>query len=179
MEFTEKELVDLFWREHLWDSYPFKGYRGQGKFKESFKRPKTGKLLATREYALPSGKRCDLIVRNEKTFREFWVVEFKVEASVEAIIQLRQYFEEITAEVSKRTSIFSGSMSLAAQFFHPNTIYFAEALGIRCLHLAPINSKQMRIDEIVSPSYRKKLIVNNVRHRRTLEPAPHLGVVNG
>lgn len=145
MEFSEKQLVDIFWENELWGHYPFSNRIAGGRDKH--KCPKAGKITASREFSLASGRRCDLFIRN-KTGREFWVVEFKVEANVDSIIQLREYFDEIKLSLLSKTSIFVGAMAIAAQYFHPHTVYFATALGIKCLQVAPINGKQVTITEL-------------------------------
>lgn len=176
MQFSESQLVDMFLaEEHQWSSFPFKEHRNFGKGRSEF----NASLKYDREYKLGTGRRCDLVVRapSDALSRLFWIVEFKVEAGVDALIQVCEYYDSFVSELRLHTGIFSGAKSIAAQFFHPNVTELAGRLGISCLHLCPVNAKELRIEEIVYPGRRTLLQVNRLPKIKPFHSG--LEVVNG
>jgi hypothetical protein len=142
MNYSEKEIVDHVWNaERIWQFGP---RRPPGKKRN---------LTAHREFALPSGRRCDILVKN-KNARFVWVIEAKVEATTAAIIQLNEYFDECLMELG-HSGLRIGYRTLLAQYFREDTLQLAERMGIQCLHAAPINSNKMSIIELAGHSHER------------------------
>jgi hypothetical protein len=132
MLFSEKHLVDLYCAEDIY----------------LYNSPMSLKwdLGAVREYALPSGRRCDLYVHT-KNDRIFWVIEFKILAEPSAIKQAIEYRDEIyNMKPRGRVGIRAGFVSVAAQFFKPETLFFADQLGVECIQLAPLNYEEIHFN---------------------------------
>lgn len=167
MQFSESQLVDLFLAEdHLVSRFPFVEH-GKVKGLHRYRTRRERELSHYREYKLKSGRRCDLLAiahaALHPTPRLFWVIEFKVEAGVDALIQVCEYYDQLAQEFRQMTAIFAGAKAVAAQFFHPHVIELAPRLGVSCLHLAPINSKSMTVEELSYPGRDKLLVVNNAK----------------
>lgn len=160
MEFSEKQLVDIFWKNHVWDQYPFQCYRGQGldyspstdgKYRRS-KSPYHGELVAAREFVLPSGKRVDLAVFNKVTQRCIWLIEFKLVADVDTVFQLRAYRDEVWNH--KKTKFKAVAATICAQYFHRHTTLVASQMGFGCIHLAPINYERANTHDLHEVEWR-------------------------
>lgn len=172
MEFSEKDLVKLFMDEGYWEGH-FPLSQRQKKKGHHYWNGFDYKL----EYPLKSGKRCDLVVFNDSR-RFFWLVEFKKCADIGALLQVLEYYDEICIEKRQKTKYFFGCVSLAAQYFHPQVLQLALRLGIECVHLCPINSSQLHINEAVYPPRETFFKVNSAPRTR-IEDNRFLGVVNG
>lgn len=142
MQFSEKQLVDLLLdnEQALWDHRPFKR-------KQPY--PSVSWDLQT-EVALPSSRRIDLLYRTKNT-RVMWVIEAKVIAEPSAIIQANEYWREIFFRNAKpgNRKFRTAFISLAAQFYKPDTLFFAKKLGIQCLQIAPVNFEQVFVSEVL------------------------------
>lgn len=150
MQFQEKELVDLAIKAGLWNFSPI---RRRGR-----KYPRT--LKYHREYPVDEVGRCDLFFENvsndgikPRTRRMHWVVEAKVFAEPAAIIQAQGYMSGLLAE--QATTIYVPGITILAQFFRSETIFFAEKLGIQCLQIAPYTREHATVHEIAPHDFDK------------------------
>lgn len=135
MNFSEKDLVDIFWtRKDFWEHLPGRNAENR-------------QLTAHREFALPSQKRCDILIK-DKCNRFFWIIEAKVIAGPDAIIQAFEYRDEVI-RTQGPSLVKVGFITIAAQFFKEETIFFAKKLGVQCLHLAPLNFKSITVSPVV------------------------------
>lgn len=130
MQFSEKELVDLLilnsdledhfsqWR--VWNDGSFPNYS------------------LSREITLKSGRRCDLIL-GSKNNRISWIIEAKVYADVNTLIQVLEYKDEFRATVQKNSKFKMTLCCIAAQFFKGDLLRLCRLLGVPCLHITPVN----------------------------------------
>lgn len=66
-------------------------------------------------------------------------------ADTSAIIQAVEYAEEIC----RHDGFHFTAITIVAQFFHPDCLFFAENMGIQCLHISPINRDSYRMEELI------------------------------
>lgn len=147
MEFQESELVkDFFQSDKLFNllSLPFK----------------SKKLTAHREFALPSKRRCDILIKN-KNLRVFCVIEFKVHAGADALIQALQYRKEVINNLGPNSKHKFGCVIIAAQFFTDDLIDLAALTKTELIHIIPINKKNIRY-EYISDVERFELLRTNL-----------------
>lgn len=155
--FSESDLINLFMEKRLArDHNPLLARYRKFKTENGIKRwPKSPqiKFTETREFPLPSGRRIDLFIHN-KNFRAFWIVEFKVEADVNSLEQIWRYYEEVVSMLpaSDINKFYLRGLSIAAQYFKPNVLFFAERMDIQLLHLCPINREDMYCEDILQNS---------------------------
>lgn len=136
MQFSEKQLGELFedtissdgWSEYL----PIKNIHKL-------------QIDLLREYNVGDGTRADFVVKCDN--RLLWVIEYKIVAEPNSIIQAYDYFKKIL-NANKKTKIGIGKITVAAQFFKDDTIFFAEKLGVELIQIAPINFKEAKLNVI-------------------------------
>lgn len=150
MEFSEKELVNLAVEEaDIIDCSPWSSMRVD--MPEKHRKCITTALYCTephREYVLDNGRRCDLLYITENK-RVIWLIEFKVHADNQTIVQLCDYWTTLKRSVSLKFQ--TRAVSICAQFYDQETLYFAKKLGIHCMQFAPINRDRASVHEIVRP----------------------------
>lgn len=158
MQFSEKQLVDLY---------------GDGILcQHGISTKRFYDFEAAKEFQLPSGRRCDLLYW-AKNFRMFHVIEFKIVAEPSAILQAHEYREEIYDRLGlPSTTMYgygqrgyrAGFISVVAQFFKPETLFFANHMGVECVHITPINYEMMTAKVIVPLDKKKQFESRWVRH---------------
>lgn len=158
MQFSEKQLVEAFWQDALmWDHNPLEFERGVNFRKRDRPIRRRYNLSAHREFSLPSGRRIDVLIQS-KYQRFIWIIEFKVVVEASAILQLAEYYQEVKQHFifnkGKRRRCRIG-VSLAGQFFKDDALFFAEQLGIQCLHVTPTNYSKCSVQEINEPCLRR------------------------
>lgn len=149
MDFTEKQLVELFLKGGGAHRFHALNQRCHDWSPGDFSKKNHTNILVTTEFALPSGRRCDLVVHN-KNKRYMWICEFKIVAETNAIIQLSQYAAEAFRMYNPSLSFGALGRCIAAQFFKPETLFFARRMGIQCLQISPINFQSCNINVLNS-----------------------------
>lgn len=129
MQFSEYDLVDMLDEQMM--------YVTHGLF-HNFVQDRTYDYR--REFVLPSGRRIDYLAHS-KCFRQFLLVEAKVVVDVSAIRQAIEYKDELLRSKLAFKSNFSLPMvAIAGQFFKDDALFFAEQMGIICIHIAPYSA---------------------------------------
>ena len=139
MQFNEKQLVDLLYHDWTLGSF-FPSKKGQSQ--------RCRHLKMRREHQLPSQRRIDLLVTPDRE-RILWVIEAKVVAYPAAIQQAFEYRDELLQSM-RSSGLRIAFVTIAAQYFTPETLFFARHLGVQCLHIAPINAGEANLHEIQS-----------------------------
>jgi len=125
MQFSEKQLGDLFVKNYnVGDFVPFKNIH---------------KYNVRQELEKPTldDTRSDYVVSIKN--RMLWVVEFKIVAEPSSIKQAYGYYDCFLSECMDPTIHGIGKISIAAQFFKDDTIFFAQKLGVELIQISPIN----------------------------------------
>jgi len=133
MQFSEKQLGELFIQNYKLEDYlPLKRFR-------------TSRLRHETEKPTLEDTRADYVVSWPN--RLLWVVEFKIVADPGAIKQALEYYDCFQYDFDPL--FFSlGKVSIAAQFFREDTIFFAQRLGVELIQISPINYKSATINLI-------------------------------
>jgi hypothetical protein len=154
MDFNEKDLVSLLLdHEYFKDFSPFVGLprlMKNGTKKKSYK-GRSDKLI--QEFSLESRKRCDIVLCDMSRRRRFWIIECKILADVSSIRQLHNYWTELVSTLP--TKISAIAITLAAQHFDEDCLFFSEMMGIQCLHISPVNKTKTVITELTPPVFNK------------------------
>lgn len=134
MQFSEKQLGELFINNYRHSDYlPFK------KINKLKLRHETEKITSNET-------RADYVVYKKN--RLLWVVEFKIVAEPSSIRQAYNYFNNFLYNDLCPQMHSIGKISIAAQFFKDDTIFFAEKLGVELIQISPINYNSAKINLI-------------------------------
>lgn len=154
MNFSERQLVDLFCNSlYFMDYIPF-GWQRSTEIET--------------EFELNSGKRIDILVNN-RDFRVFNIIECKIVAEPSAITQACDYLDEAYSShlcIFKR-NLSMGYVTIAAQFFRKDTLFFAKHMGIGCVLISPINEGQVALKTILPVNKKRQLSLKSASARLT------------
>lgn len=132
--FSEFELRDLFIKS--------------SDIKQSFRSPRNFNIdiMWKKEHRLKSGKKIDLIFNYKDRF--IHLVEFKIYADHNSIIQLYEYYSELEDQyLSNRLLVYK--LTIAAQYFSEEIMFFAHKLNIELIQVCPLNKQKAKLNYLL------------------------------
>lgn len=132
--FSEFELRDLFIKS--------------SDIRQSFRSPRNFDIDIAwkKEHRLGSGKKIDLIFNHKDRF--IHLIEFKIYADHNAIIQLYEYYTEFADQyLSDRIIVYK--LTIAAQYFSDDMMFFAHRLNIELVQVCPINKQKAKLNYLL------------------------------
>ncbi len=118
--------------------------------------PDKYKLAFKLEAGLRSGKRMDAFFMSPRG-RFAWVIEFKVHAKPDSLVQILKYAREVTTvvqydkiETHGYRKIFGVQKTIIAQSFDDDVIFLASRLSVQVLQFNPISNRIFELRPMVA-----------------------------